>query len=60
MTRTNLLVLDAAGLHTLMEREPRIAQRIHAMVRDRLGKELVSPKGDIVTEEITDSDLPGA
>jgi voltage-gated potassium channel len=60
MTRTNLLVLDAAGLHMLMEREPRIAERIHAVVRDRLGKELVSPRGDIVTEELTDPQPDGS
>lgn len=52
LTRTNLLVLDASDLRALMEREPRIAERIHAVVRDRLGRELLSPKGDIVTEEI--------
>jgi voltage-gated potassium channel len=52
LTRTNLLVLDATDLRMLMERDPRIAQRIHAVVRDRLGDELLSPKGDMVTEEI--------
>lgn len=52
VTGTNLLVLDAADLRVLMERDPRIAERIHAVVRDRLGSELISPKGDMVTEEI--------
>jgi voltage-gated potassium channel len=57
-TRTNLLVLDAHDLHALMEREPRVAERIRAVVRDRLGRELVSPKGDLVTEEI-EEETPG-
>ena len=43
LSRTSLLVLDAHDLHVLMEREPRIAERMHEMVRDRLGRELVEP-----------------
>jgi len=50
-TRTNLLVLDAADLHVLMEQEPRIAERINDVVRERLG-EAVSPRGDIVASEL--------
>ena len=45
-------MLDAHDLHALMERDPRIAERIKDVVRERVGRELVSPKGDIVTEEI--------
>jgi voltage-gated potassium channel len=52
LTRANLLVLDAQDLHTLMQRDPRIAERIKDVVAKRVGRELVSPKGDIVTEEI--------
>lgn len=52
LTRTNLLVLDATDLRILMERDHRISERIHAVVRDRLGSEVLSPKGDMVTEEI--------
>ena len=51
-TRTNLLVLDAANFHVLMEQEPRIAERVHTVVRDRIGREIVTPRGDIVTEEM--------
>ena len=51
-TRTNLLVLDASDFHVLMEQEPRIAERVHTVVRDRIGREIVTPRGDIVTEEI--------
>ena len=53
LTRTNLLVLDAADLHALLERDPRIAERIHAVVRDRLGQEVLGPKGDMVSDEIS-------
>ncbi|HZQ12468.1 MAG TPA: cyclic nucleotide-gated ion channel [Pseudolabrys sp.] len=52
ITRTNLLVLDAGDLHALMSRDPRIAARVKDVVRTRVGSEIVSPKGDIVTEEI--------
>src|SRR5215467_3853383 len=50
VTRTSLLVLSAEDMHALMEREPRIAERINESVRSRL--EAISPKGDIVTEEL--------
>lgn len=54
-TRTNLLVLDAGDFHGLMEREPRIAERVRAVVRDRVGRDVVSPRGDIVSTELTSS-----
>jgi voltage-gated potassium channel len=52
LTRTNLLVLSAQDLHALMQRDRRIAARIKDVVEKRVGREVVSPKGDIVTEEI--------
>ncbi len=52
LTRTNLLVLDAQDLHALMQRDPRIAKRIKEVVETRVGREAVSPKGDIVAAEI--------
>jgi len=52
LTRTNLLVLDAHDLHALMQRDPRIASRIDEVVEKRVGREAISPKGDIVSEEI--------
>jgi voltage-gated potassium channel len=55
-TRTNLLVLDASDFHVLMEQEPRIAERVHMVMRDRIGREIVSPRGDMVTEEIATPD----
>ncbi len=51
LTRTSLLVLDAQDLHTLMSREPRIAARVHDVVKTRLG-EPVTPKGDIAEGEV--------
>ncbi len=50
--RTSLLVLAAQDLHALMQRNPRIAARIKDVVEKRVGREVISPKGDIVTEEI--------
>ena len=58
ITRTSLLVLDAHDLHTLMEREPRIAERIREVVRKRLGRDILTPKGDLVSEEIENSEAP--
>jgi voltage-gated potassium channel len=54
LVRTSLLVLDALDLRAVMERDPRIAERIHEVARTRLKGELVTPHGDIVTEEIED------
>src|SRR5262252_7541817 len=54
--RTRLLVLDAHDLHALMEREPRIAERIREVVRSRIGRDIVTPRGDIVIEEIEDAE----
>jgi len=51
-TRTSLLVLDAKDLRALMQREPRIADRINESVRDRVRRERVTRTGDIVTEEL--------
>lgn len=52
LCRTSLLVLDAQNLHALMQRDPRVAKRIKDVVEKRVGREVISPKGDIVTEEI--------
>jgi voltage-gated potassium channel len=56
-TRTRLLVLDAHDLHALMEREPRIAERIREVVRNRIGRDIVTPHGDMVIEEIEDAEM---
>jgi hypothetical protein len=39
-----------------MDRDPRIAERIRSVAHDRVGQELVTREGDLVTEEIEDSD----
>ena len=52
ITRTSLLVLDAHDLHALMDREPRIAERIRDVVRSRLGREIVTARGDLISEEL--------
>ncbi len=53
ISRTNLLVLDESDFHMLMERDPRIAERVHAVVQQRVGLEAVSPKGDIAAGELS-------
>ena len=52
--RTNLLVLDAHDFRALLQRQPRLAERVNAALRDRVGHELVSASGDLVPEEIED------
>jgi len=44
LARTNLLVLDAHDLHALMERDPRVAERIEDVVEKRLGRDAVPPR----------------
>src|SRR5215211_2636575 len=50
--RTHLLVLDAHDFRALLQRQPQLAERLNAAVRERLGRELVSPDGDLVSEEL--------
>jgi hypothetical protein len=52
VSRTSLLVLDAADFQLLMERDSQIAERVHEPVRQRVGLEAVSPRGDIVAGEL--------
>jgi voltage-gated potassium channel len=56
MTFTSLLVLDARDVHLLMDREPRIAQRIRETARSRVGREVVGDEGDLVSEELVPSE----
>ena len=53
----SLLVLDAHDLHALLAREPRVAERIREVVRSRIGRDIVTPRGDIVTEEIEEAEM---
>lgn len=50
--RTRLLVLDASDFHALMESQPDIAARLREVVEQRVGRESITPKGDLVSEEI--------
>jgi voltage-gated potassium channel len=52
LSRTSLLLLDAHDFHMLMDGQPRIAARVREMVRERLGRDLVGAKGDIIGAEI--------
>jgi voltage-gated potassium channel len=52
VSRASLLALDAVELHALMERSPRIAESIRNVMQQRVGRELVTPAGDLVLEEI--------
>ena len=58
VTRTSLLVLDASDMHALMERDQRIGERLREMARTRLKRDLVTPKGDLLTEEIEETPPP--
>ena len=49
---TRLLALDAADLHSLMDREPQLADRIRDAARAKLGHEFETARGDLVSEEI--------
>ncbi|MBI1205141.1 MAG: cyclic nucleotide-binding domain-containing protein [Rhodopseudomonas sp.] len=55
LTRASLLVLDAQDLHALMSRDARIAERIKDVVEKRVGREVVTPRGDIVESELDES-----
>lgn len=48
---TRLLALDAADLHSLMDREPELADRIRDAARAKLGHEFETAQGDLVSEE---------
>jgi len=52
LSPTRLLALDAADLHSLMDREPQIAARIWGAARERLGNELDTAAGDLASTEL--------
>jgi voltage-gated potassium channel len=59
IARSHLLVLAAADLHALMGQDVHIAQKLREVTRARLGKELVTKAGDLVTEELEDGGAAG-
>jgi len=52
LDNAKLLVLDAADLHHLMDRSPRMAERIREVAEERVGPEALGAKGDIASEEL--------
>ena len=54
---TRLLALDASDLHSLMDREPQIAARIWDAARTRLGGEVDTEPGDLVTAELPKAEI---
>lgn len=55
LTHCRLLVLDAEDLHHLMQKKSDIATHIRAVARERVGREAVTPRGDIAIEEIDET-----
>jgi voltage-gated potassium channel len=49
---TKLLVLEAADLHHLMDRSPRLAERIREVAEKRVGPEALSETSDLAAEEV--------
>ena len=54
ITRSDLLILQARDLHTLMERNERIGSHIREIAEERLGHKIIATKGDIIAEEVFD------
>jgi voltage-gated potassium channel len=52
LDNAKLLVLDAADLHHLMDRSPRMAERIREVAEERVGPEALGARGDIASEEL--------
>jgi voltage-gated potassium channel len=55
LTRTRLLILDKEDLHAVMDAEPRVADMIAAVARERVAREQLDPEGDIASEELLDA-----
>jgi voltage-gated potassium channel len=55
VAHTSLLVLDAHDLRALMERQPRIAERIREMARSRIARRSGESKGDILADELDEA-----
>jgi len=49
---TRLLVLDAADLHALMDREPQIASRVRDAASKRLGRDFSYGDDDLLAAEL--------
>ena len=56
LTRTSLLALDARDVHVLMEREPKIAARVHQMAREHRSQHQIEIAGDMLVEELEEAE----
>ena len=54
--RTRLLVLAADDFRALTSKQPDIAARLRDVVEERVGRELITPEGDLVTEKIDEDE----
>lgn len=52
VSRSQLLILSADDLRSLMHRRPEISKRVHAVASERSGERL-TPDSDMLTEELT-------
>jgi voltage-gated potassium channel len=57
IARSDLLILQARDLHTLMERNERIGWHIREIAEERLGHKIITTKGDIIAEEVSDEPI---
>jgi len=57
VARSDLLILQARDLHTLMERNERIGSHIREIAEERLGHKIIAMKGDIIAEEVSDEPI---
>jgi voltage-gated potassium channel len=58
LSRTKLLVLDAADLRSLMERKPHVGQVIERVARERVEPERFGKTGDLTAGEMRDESGP--
>jgi voltage-gated potassium channel len=56
VSKTKLLLLDAADLRGLMERKPHVAEVIERVARERMEPERLGKTSDLVAEEMRDKD----
>jgi voltage-gated potassium channel len=57
IARSDLLILQARDMRTLMERNERIGWHIRKIAEERLGHKIIAVKGDIIAEEVSDEPI---
>lgn len=55
LTRADLLILEGRDLHALMDRDERVRAQILEVAKARLGREIATPKGDLIAEELAEA-----